>query len=161
VLRSLLTSGLILGTACQAAAQKEVDPGNLNISATVGGKAYQSEGVGTCKHEPDAAIYNVPAALWMVEQDGSADASIKSLRLTVWRPKDGSPEQISLNLTTRSGSHRIDVGGRGDQVGSAKMSLAKSGAGGRFELKGRDQAGSSIDLLISCPAFAGIEAEGG
>ena len=161
MLRSLLTSGLILGTACQAAAQKEVDPGNLIVSANVGGKAYQSDGVGTCKHEPDAAIYNVPAALWMVEQNTGADASIKNLRLTLWRPKDGSPEQISLSLTTRSGSHRIDVGGRGDQVGSAKVSLEKSGAGGRFELKGKDEAGASIDLLIKCPAFAGIEAEGG
>lgn len=161
MLRSLLTSGLILGTACQAAAQKEVDPGNVLVSAKVGGKAYQGAGVGTCKHEPDAAIYNVPAALWIVEQNGSADAEINNLRLTLWRPKDGSTDQISLNLTTRSGSHRIDVGGRGDQVGSAKVSLAKSGAGGKFELKGTDEAGASVDLAIKCPAFAGIEAEGG
>jgi hypothetical protein len=118
-------------------------------------------GVGTCRHEPAASIYGVPAALWMVEHTGTADAAIKDLHLTLWRPKDESPEQISLNLTTRSGSHRIDVGGRGNQVGSGKVSLSTTGAGGQFELQGKDQAGSPIELMIKCPAFGGIEAEGG
>jgi hypothetical protein len=133
----------------------------VSVSAKIGGKSYDATGPGTCRHTPDASIYDVPAALWMVEQSGSADRAITSLNLTIWKPKDGSPEQLSLALTTGSSDHRIAVGGRGEQVGSGKATVTPSGAGGRVEVRGKDEKGKALEVVISCPAFSGVTAEGG
>jgi hypothetical protein len=97
----------------------------------------------------------------MVNLSGSEAAGIKSLNLTLWKPQNGSPQQFSVSLSTESSSHRIDVGGRGEQVGSGKASVVPIGAGGRIEVSGRDDAGKTIKLVVQCPAFAGVEAEGG
>ena len=113
------------------------------------------------RHSPTAAIHNVPAALWLVHHTGSGRGAIKRLNLTFWRPKDGSPERFSLAVKSRSSSHRIDVGGRGKPVGSGKAALSLKGTGGRFEIKGKDDSGTPIEVIIKCPAFGGIEAEGG
>ena len=131
------------------------------ISAKIGGKSYESAAQGSCRHTPTAAIYGVPAALWMVALTGSEAAGITSLNLTLWKPKNGSPQQFSVSLSTKSSSHRIDVGGRGEQVGSGKASIVGRGAGGRIEVSGQDDSHKSIELVVNCPAFTGIEAEGG
>jgi hypothetical protein len=131
------------------------------ISAKVGPKSYESAGPGSCRHTPTAAIYGVPAALWMVGVTGAEDAAVKSMNLTLWKPKNGGPQQFSLSLSTGSSSHRIDVGGRGEQIGSGKASVVAAGAGGRIEVSGKDDSGKTIELVVTCPAFAGVEAEGG
>lgn len=143
------------------AAQRAGDPPTVAVTATVGGKSYEGTGRGTCRHTPDASIYDVPAALWMVEQGGSSNGALKALHLTLWRPKNGGPDQVSLALETRSSNHQISVGGKARQVGSAKAKLSSVGSGGRFQLKGTDAKGMKILLTITCTAFAGIEAEGG
>jgi hypothetical protein len=136
------------------------DP-TISISAKIGGKSYEATGPGSCRHTPDASIYDVPAALWMVEQSGSVDQTIRSLNLTIWKPKDGSPEQLSLALTTGSSDHQIAVGGRGEQVGSGKATVTPSGGGGIVEVRGKDEKGTAVEVVITCAAFAGVEAAGG
>lgn len=86
---------------------------------------------------------------------------MKSMNLTLWKLKNGSPQQFSLSLDTGSGARRIDVGGRGEQVGSGKAAVVPAGAGGRIEILGKDDSGKAIELVVHCPAFAGVEAEGG
>ena len=97
----------------------------------------------------------------MVEYSNPDDARGKRLNLTLWRPTDGSAEQFSLALETGSSSHRIQRGGRGEQIGSGAVKLSHSGPGGRFEIKGKDGTGTALELANDCPTFAGIEAEGG
>lgn len=161
MLRSLaITSFLLLAIAPGAAAQG-TGGGSVSAAVNVGGKSYDATGAGSCRHTPNASIYNVPAALWLVEYSGAADDGVQRLHLRLWRPKNGSADQLSLNLRTRSSSHRIDVGGRGDQVGNGKVSLFPLGAGGRFEVKGKDEKGTRLEVVIKCPTFAGVEAEGG
>jgi hypothetical protein len=137
------------------------DPKSVTMVAKVGGESYESAGPGNCRHTPTAAIYGVPAALWMVGLTGSENDAIKSMNLTLWKPKNGSPQQFSLNLSAGSSTHKIDVGGRGEQVGSGKASVVAAGAGGRIEISGKDDSGKSIELVVRCPVFAGVEAEGG
>jgi hypothetical protein len=169
VLRSALIMGLwmIAGGAGEGAAQRRPNPeasGNgksVNISGQVGNKAFDAKGVGRCRHASEASIYDVPAALWLVEYSNPGDAQLKQLNLTLWRPKDGSPNQISLSVQTGSASHHVNIGGRGTQAGSGTVTLSPSGAGGRFEFTGKDSAGTRLEVAISCPAFAGVEAEGG
>src|SRR3954471_16733197 len=83
----------------------------ISVTARIGGKDYQGSGTGSCRHEPEASIHGVSAALWMVEYAGQKGA-LKQLNLTLWRPKDGSEDQLSLAVETGSGSHRIQTGGK-------------------------------------------------
>jgi hypothetical protein len=163
VVRSfLILSVLMLATVTtDAAAQRAADASSVSVSAKVGGKSYKGAGAGSCRHEAQASIYGAPAALWMVEYTGAGDSELERANMTLWRPKDGKPEQLSLTLRTGSSSHRITVGGRGEQVGSGKASLSADGPGGRFEIKGKDAEGKTIETVIQCPAFAGVQAEGG
>ena len=150
----------LIGVSAQPAGAQD-SPNTVMITAKVGQKSYESAGQGSCRHTPTAAIYGVPAALWMVGFTGSDDAAVKSMNLTLWKPKNGGSQQFSLSLSTGSSSHRIDVGGRGEQIGSGKASVVAAGAGGRIEVSGKDDSGKTIEVVIQCPAFAGVEAEGG
>ena len=163
MLRSFLVPSLFMVTTIvsDATAQRAGAPVVVTVSAKVGGKAYNTSGPGSCRHSPDASIYDVPSALWMVEHASLGKAAIKRLNLTLWRPKDGSPDQVSLALETSSASHRISVGGKAAPVGSASIKLSPLGSGGRFELKGKDDTGTTVEVGITCPAFTGVEAEGG
>ena len=134
---------------------------SVTIEAKVGGKKYKASGSGECKHAPDASIRGVSAALWMVHYTSAKDGSLKQLNLTLWRPKDESPDQLSLSLETGSGSHRIETGGTGENSGEGSVTILPSGPGGRLEISGKEAGGKPIQITIDCPAFAGIEAEGG
>ncbi len=151
----------VLAATTSASAQSSENTASLMISGKVGRKSYESAAQGNCRHAPTAAIYGVPAALWMVSASGSENAPLKNMNLTLWKPKNGSPQQFSLSLAAGSSTHRIDVGGRGEQVGSGKAAVIAKGAGGRIEISGKDSSGQAIDLVVHCPAFAGVEAEGG
>lgn len=152
----------LVGLGAQpASSQESRSTAAVMISAKIGGKSYETAAQGSCRHTPTAAIYGVPAALWMVGLTGSEDAAIKSLNLTLWKPKNGGPQQFSVSLRTKSSSHRIDVGGRGEQVGSGKASVVPVGTGGRIEVSGEDDSDKNIELVVKCPAFTGVEAAGG
>jgi hypothetical protein len=173
MVRITLTGILVLlSAAAQDAAAQRRTPGQptaageagsteVSIIARVGTKSYTSRVPGTCKHEPSASIYDVPAALWMVQGDGSDGSEIKQLSFTLWRPKNGSADQVSVSLEAGSSSTRIDVNPRAKPVGTATVQLQPVGTGGKFELKGKDAKGTRVDLTISCPVFAAVEAAGG
>ena len=132
----------------------------ITVSAQIGGKSYHGSGTGSCSYEPDASIHDVSASLWMVQYASQARA-VKQLNLTLWRPKDGSPDQLSLSLETGSGAHRIQTGGKDGNSGEASVTILPSGPGGSLEINGKEAGGKPVQITIDCPAFAGIEAEGG
>jgi hypothetical protein len=164
----LVTLVLLPFLATEAGAQRLTQPANpgasaqanLNITGKAGGKKLQASGSGSCRHAPDASIRGVSASLWMV-QYGSGDGPVKQLNLTLWRPKDGSPDQLSLALEAKSGEHRIETGREGESRGEGSVTILPNGPGGRLELTGKDAKGKPIQITIDCPAFAGVEAEGG
>jgi hypothetical protein len=158
----LLASGTREATAQRRAPGQAVAEGSeVSVLARVGSKSYSSKVSGTCKYEPDASIYDVPAALYMVEAQGGGGSEIKQLNLTLWRPKNGSADQVSLSLQAGSTSSRIDVNPRTKAEGAATIELKPVGSGGTFELKGKDAKGTAVNLTISCPTFTGVEAAGG
>jgi hypothetical protein len=132
----------------------------ITVAARIGGKKYQGTGTGSCRHEPEASIRGVSAALWTVQYAGEKGA-LKQLNLTLWRPKDGSPDQLSLSLETGSGSHRIETGAKEGDRGEGSVTILPSGPGGRLEISGKEAGGKAVQVTIDCPAFAGVEAEGG
>jgi hypothetical protein len=160
---------LLSGWTSEAAAQRrqqlqapaETATLTLNISAKLGGKTFQATGSGSCRHAPDASIRGVSASMWMVQYGGGEEAAIRQLNLTLWRPKDGASDQVSLAVDTKSGSHRVESGGGGEDRGEATVVILPNGPGGRLEIRGKDADGKSMQVTIDCPAFAGVEAEGG
>lgn len=133
----------------------------IAIAAKVGSKSHQASGPGKCRHAPDASLRDVSASLWTVEYRNQGETGLKQLTLTLWRPKDGSPDQLSLKLETSSGSHRIQTGQKRKNAGEGTVTILPSGPGGRLEISGKDSKGKALQLTIDCPAFAGVEAEGG
>jgi hypothetical protein len=131
----------------------------VTIAARIGSKGYQASGNGSCRHAPDASIRGVSASLWMVELPNS-HGGLKRLNLTLWRPKDGGPDQLSLDLETSSGSHRIKTG-EDESAGEGSVTILPSGPGGRLEINGKDAGGKPVQITIDCPTFAAVEAEGG
>jgi hypothetical protein len=165
----IVTLGLMPSLAPEALAQRralvpESQPqveASLNISGTVGGKALQVSGGGSCRHAPDASIHGVSASMWEVQYAGSGDGAVKQLNLTLWRPKDGGPDQLSLQLKTKSGDHRIETGTGRKHKGEGTVTILPSGPGGRLELTGKDGKGKPIQISIDCPDFGEVEAAGG
>jgi len=145
----------------RAPGQPSTETSEVSVIARLGTKSYTSHIAGSCKHEPSASIYDTPAALYMVEAAGDDGSEIKQLNLTLWRPKNGGPDQISLSLGAGTNTYRIDVNPRAPAAGAATAELRKEGAGGTLELKGKDAKGTPLNLTISCPTFAAVVAEGG
>jgi hypothetical protein len=167
MLRFIALAALLLASTREAAAQRRApsaavaESSQVSVLARIGSKSFSSRISGSCKHEPSASIYDVPAALYMVEAQGGGSSEIKQLNLTLWRPKNGSADQVSLSLQAGSSSTRIDVNPRSKAVGAATVQLKPAGTGGTFELKGKDAQGTAVKLTIGCTEFAGVEAAGG
>ena len=166
--RSVLVLTLVLLTSVTADARAQrkgpasAVPGEpLTLSARIDGKNYGVKGPGSCKYEPGASIHGRPAALWLIEYGNPSSAGIKRMNLTVWRPKDGSSDQVSLSLSTSSTTHHINSAGKPQSEGTAAVKVSPLATGGRFELKGNDAGGATIELTVVCPVFVGVEAEGG
>jgi hypothetical protein len=165
----ILPLALLAAITSQAAGQRRslapdqatAGQANLTISGKAGGKSFQASGSGSCRYAPDASIRGVSASFWTVQYGAAGDGAVKQLNLTLWRPKDGGPDQLSLSLETKSGDHRIETGSQGEHKGEGAVTILPSGPGGRLELKGKDAKGKPIQLSIDCPAFSGVEAEGG
>ena len=133
----------------------------VGIVAGVGARNYRASVPGTCQHEPNASIYGVPAALWRVEAEGSDESEIRRLGLTLWRPKDGSPDQLSIGLDVGAKPVTIEINPRARSAASATPQVRQAGPGGTIEVKGKDAGGKAVTLTVSCPVFEGIVAEGG
>lgn len=164
----LVTLALPPAWATEADAQRLTQPANqgssaqtnVSITGKVGKKNLQASGTGSCRHAPEASIRGVSASLWMV-QYASGDGPVKQLNLTLWRPKDGSADQLSLALQSESGEHRIETGSQRKSKGQGSVTILPNGPGGRLELSGKDADGKRLQITIDCPVFGGVEAEGG
>jgi hypothetical protein len=160
---------LLLARVEQAAAQRTgfapptKNPGfehaALAVSARIGNKDYSGDGRGECRHSPEASLRGVSAAMWTVHF-AEGRGSLKELKLRLWRPKDGSPDEVSLSFETGSGSHRISTGGSSENSGEASVTVLPSGPGGRVEIKGKEADGKQVQLAIDCPAFLPVEGDG-
>jgi hypothetical protein len=164
--RSGILAVLALLAASQEVAAQRLTPdvpaksAAITVTGNIAGKKYQGSGRGNCRHAEDASIHNVSAALWLVEYSGQG-GGLKQLSLTLWRPKDGSPDQLSLSLQTASNSHRIQSGGKDGNSGEASVTILPSGPGGRLEIQGKEASGKPLQLTVECPAFGDVEAAGG
>lgn len=132
----------------------------MKIIAKVDGKSYRSSGIGECASSTDASIYEVPATLWhaIYEGDGS---ELRSLNLTVWRPKAGGGDMVGLSLGVGETTHQIATVKGGQMAGSGTPGVRPAGSGGTLTVAGKDDHGDAIELSVECERFDEVVAEGG
>jgi hypothetical protein len=126
-----------------------------DISLQIGSQKYNASAQGECKHAPRASIYNIPAALYSVTHRGGKD----SLNLTVWQPRDGKPNMISLSVTAGGKSYAVNT--VNEKKGSGSARVESSGRGGTITLEAVAASGEKITGKIQCRSFGGVNAEGG
>jgi hypothetical protein len=131
----------------------------LSIEATVDGRRYAAEGTGECRHAPDAYIYGEPSAMWLVQYRGADE--VRSLSLTLWQPKSGADEQVSVTLGTEHASPSISTVRGGEMSGTASAGVEMEGAGARLRVDGRDAAGDVLRIEVRCAHVGAVEAVGG
>ena len=131
----------------------------INVSLTIGEHTtYASREPGRCTHAPTASIYSILSEMWSVQQSSEG----RSLALTLWRPKNGTGDMVTLSVSGGKSLHQINtVRGGGATSGTGKVTLDKSGAGGTFTIDGKTQEGIAVSGTIKCDAFAPHIAEGG
>ena len=150
--------GFVVNIDAQRRAPGQAQPNQaIQVALNVGGATYQSSAAGKCTHAPVASIFNTVAEMWSVQQ--SADG--RSLALTLWKPKDGSGEMVSLSVAGGNSSHQINTVRGGTTTGSGKVMLEKAGNGGTFSVDAKTSGGAAISGTIKCDAFAPHTAEGG
>lgn len=132
----------------------------LTIEISAGGDRAEVTGLGKCTHTKEASIYDVPAAMWQI-QDSDA-GKIRHASLTVWRPTAGEgPDQFSMTIGTASAQHRISTVKGGQMVGSGTVTLHPTGQGAHVEVVGTDADGRSVRATFQCARFTEPRAEGG
>src|SRR5215210_5551469 len=95
----------------------QAQPGPVDIALQVGATKYQFSGNADCKAAPQTSIYGISAALYSVTHSAGA----QSLHLTLWQPKNGSPDMMTLTVSNGSTRYEVDTvkgGNKRDPKGS-------------------------------------------
>ena len=157
-----VVTAVALGLAATINAQRKA-PGQaeakqaIQVALNVGGATYQSGAAGKCTHAPVASIFKTMAEMWTVQQHAEG----RSLALTLWKPKDGSGDMVTLSVTNGNVSQQVNTVRGGETTGSGKVTLERSGNGGTFSVDAKTGSGTAISGTIKCDAFAPHMAEGG
>jgi hypothetical protein len=131
----------------------------MKVTVTVGGKTETLRGTGRCGHEPRASLYGAAAALWLVEYPEGTQPTRVSLRS--WRFAAGDEVQFSIAVHGKTATHRISTVKGGKLEGSGRATFQPTAQGGRFQIAGKAQNGTSLQATIECARFTGIVAVGG
>jgi hypothetical protein len=151
----LATSALAQRNAQRAGATQHVD-----VALKAGSRAYSASGPGECRTSREASIHGVPATLYSVSQGSGAD----SVRFTLWQPKSGAADMVTLHVSIGGKRYEIDTvkGGAGrEPKGSGGVRFEGAGAGGAFAVDAKAGDGTAITGSVKCSRFAAVVAEGG
>ena len=156
VVVAVVGSAALAAQAGRAPAVPEIWHTAMKVSLTAGGERYESSAAGKCTHAPTASIAGVPSELWTAEQSDNG----KSLKLSLWQPKDGTRPMVSLAVTSGSSSHRVSTVRGAAPAGNAKASFEPSGKGGTFTLYAKSAEGIDIIGTVTCDDFTPHPGEG-
>ena len=150
---ALALSALAAARPPADAAPEAQAPTPVTVALTIGGKAYTAKGSGECTFAPVASIYGVRAQQWSVEYSAGG-AGLRNVGLTVWRPAAGGADQMNFYASVGSKSYRIDTVKGSKPAGSGTVTLQQKGAGGRFEITGKDAGGAAVRGTVECARFS-------
>jgi hypothetical protein len=129
---------------------------HVSLVAKVGGHVIPAEGSGECYTSSESTIYDVPATQWHATFNGPKTSDLQNVNVTVWRPKAGGPDQVTLFLTMDNKTHRIATVAGAELIGRATASARVEGDGGTLLVEGSTSAGTPVRLELSCSAFSEI-----
>ncbi len=130
------------------------------VALQVGTQSYRGSGTTECRASRDASIYDIPALLFSVAQSSGKD----NMRLSVWQPKNGKPDMMTLHVSLGGKSYEVDTvkgGDKRDTRGSGQARFEKVRLGGTFTIDAVAANGTKITGTVKCSRFTGIVAEGG
>ena len=145
------------GQQRRSAAAPEEWMARMQVSLKIGEQRYDSSTAGKCTHAAVASIYQAVSELWSAQQSEGG----RSLNLSLWRPKDGSGDMVSLSISSGRSSHRVSTVRGAALAGSGRVTLQQSGKGGVFTVDAKTPEGAAITGTIKCDVFAPHVAEGG
>jgi hypothetical protein len=128
----------------------------IHIVARVDGRVFPASGRGECRTSAESTIYDVPVTQWGATWDGAEGGSLENVNVTVWRPKAGGADQVTLWLTAAGKTHRIATVAGGEILGRATASARRQGDGGTLVVDGVTKEGTAIKLELICDAFSEI-----
>jgi hypothetical protein len=128
----------------------------INIVARIGKLAIPVYGPGQCNTSSESTIYGVPATQWHGVFDGPDSSDLEHVNVTVWQPKAGGPDQVTLYLTVAGTTHRISTVKGGESLGRATASARRQGTGGTLLVDGTSADGTAIHLEFICDEFSEI-----
>lgn len=132
----------------------------MKVAVALNGDDEESRGTGECAGSADASIYGVPATLWRAAYQESDDDGPR-LDLTMWQPKSGGADMVTLSIWSDETTHRISTVKGGETVGSASAGMRPQGNGGILTVSGTDDHGHAVELSVECERFDEVVAEGG
>jgi hypothetical protein len=132
----------------------------MKVKVVMGRVDYSEDGTGECASSTESSIYDVPATQWHATYGGDG-SNIQHLNLTVWRPRDGAPDMVSLYLQSGEITHEIATVKGGAIKGSGTATVRPTGKGGILSVSGKDADGHPLELTVECERFDEVVAEGG
>jgi hypothetical protein len=132
----------------------------MKVKVAIGRVNYSEEGTGECASSTESSIYEVPATQWHATYGGDG-SNVQHLNLTVWRPRDGTPDMVGLYLQSGEITHQIATVKGGAIRGSGTASVRPTGKGGILSVSGKDDDGHPVELTVECERFDEVVAEGG
>lgn len=150
----------VTAVAAQRRAPGSAAKVQVSVDLVVAGDAYKATGEGTCRHAAQAAIYGVLSEQWSVQHSEGS----RNLSLTLWRPKRGGGDMLTLAVSTGAASRQVNTV-KADAAppaeGSGTATLAAAPKGGTFTIDAATAKGERITGTIKCEAFTPAVAEGG
>jgi hypothetical protein len=133
----------------------------MTISGRVARHRFETSVTGECATSAESSIYEVPATQWHVTYGGGDQSDVQHLNLTVWRPRSGTPDMVTLYFQSGEITHRIATVQGGEMVGSGRAGASPEGRGGTLTVTGKDDHGHELELTVRCERFDEVIAEGG
>ena len=145
----------------RAAAPAARSPGSglMDLAATLDAAQYSLSGDGECAHADEAAIYDVPAAMWHATL--KSDGPVSYVNLIVWRFKDGAPDQFSLGLQVGGVFHHASTIKGATVVGGGTATVDRSGEAATLHAAGTDGKGGAFDVTVRCSRLTQALEQGG
>lgn len=159
------TAAALAVCATSPEAQMRRQPGQaagvpVEVALQVGANKYNASGQGECKSAESGSIYGILASQSSVSHGEGG----KSLHLTLWQPKNGPAEMMTLFISVAGKRYNVDTvkaPAKRDTKGSGHTKLQRNGAGAVFTVDAVAGGGEKISGTIKCGSFMPIEAEGG
>jgi hypothetical protein len=132
----------------------------MEVETTAGSSTFTTKGVGDCTFTDDAAIYDVPAAMWHATLRAEGQ-SVSYVNVTIWQFKNKSPNQIAVGVQLGPSFRHISTVKGSALIGEGTGNAERSGDAATIAVDGKDEKGSVLTLRIRCAAVTKPVEEGG